>query len=103
MKVECNMINRNYDIMIGIVKHMFLKPNGLPVNHSGSKKMMKDLGLGYNKIHACTNNCVLFYGGFKKLDTCLKCNVLVSSVMSRDIKRTRFRTRCYIIFDLSQD
>lgn len=60
MKVEC--------------KRTLLKPNVLPIYHSGLKKILKDLGLGYDRIHACTNKCILAYGEFEKLDNCPECN-----------------------------
>ncbi|CAN6559926.1 unnamed protein product [Malus baccata var. baccata] len=35
---------------------------------------LKGLGLGYQKIHSCVNNCILFYKENKSLDKCPVCN-----------------------------
>ena len=37
------------------------------------RKVVRDLGLSYEKIHACFNDCVLFRGEYEKLDKCLIC------------------------------
>ena len=45
----------------------------LPVNTYKAKKFLKDMGLGYEKILACRNGCMLLSKGNKDLDSCLKC------------------------------
>ncbi|XP_065857963.1 uncharacterized protein [Euphorbia lathyris] len=45
--------------------------NHLPSSYYESKKIIKDLGLGYEKIHACPNDCTLYWGE-KKNDECCK-------------------------------
>ena len=37
------------------------------------RKVIRDLGLDYEKIHACTNDCVLFRKEYAKLDNCPVC------------------------------
>jgi hypothetical protein len=39
------------------------------------KKSLKDLGLGYEKILACRNNCMLFWKDIEHLDFCTKCGL----------------------------
>jgi hypothetical protein len=49
------------------------KPNKLPKDMYHSKTIIKGLGVDYEKIDACENNCMLFmkeHAGEKK---CLKC------------------------------
>jgi hypothetical protein len=53
-----------------------LLPNdgeSLPDNTYQAKKFLKDTRLGYEKIPACRNDCMLFWKGNKDLDSCLKC------------------------------
>jgi Zn ribbon nucleic-acid-binding protein len=38
-----------------------------------AKKFLRDMGLGYEKIPACRNDCILFWKDNKDLDSCLKC------------------------------
>jgi Zn ribbon nucleic-acid-binding protein len=45
----------------------------LPENTYQAKKFLKDMGLGYEKIPACRNDCMLFWKDNKELESCLKC------------------------------
>ncbi|XP_065860183.1 uncharacterized protein [Euphorbia lathyris] len=45
----------------------------LPTNFYESKKMIRDLGLGYEKIDACENDCMLFWKDNAKEESCLVC------------------------------
>jgi hypothetical protein len=45
----------------------------LPDNTYQAKKFLKDMGLGYEKIPACRNDCMLFWKDNKDLESCLKC------------------------------
>ncbi|KAM2927894.1 hypothetical protein COP2_035201 [Malus domestica] len=53
---------------------MLPKDNCLPKDHRDVQKVLKSLGLGYEKIHACKNNCILYYEEYKTLDKCSVCN-----------------------------
>jgi hypothetical protein len=37
------------------------------------QKVVRDLGLDYQKIHACVNDCVLFRKGYAKMNSCPIC------------------------------
>jgi hypothetical protein len=54
-----------------------LPANGeaLPRSTYEAKKYLKDMGLGYEKIPACRNNCMLFWKGNKDLESCTICGV----------------------------
>ncbi|CAA7051769.1 unnamed protein product [Microthlaspi erraticum] len=39
------------------------------------KKFLKSFDMGYEKIHACVNDCCLFRKKYKKLENCPKCKV----------------------------
>lgn len=66
--------NRSYDQLMGILKRMLPKNNHIPETHYLANKVLKDLGLGYEKIHACKNDCVLFYKEHQGKDKCPVCN-----------------------------
>jgi len=42
----------------------------LPVNTYKVKKFLSSIGLGYEKIPACRNDCMLFWKDNKDLDSC---------------------------------
>ncbi|XP_015167842.1 uncharacterized protein [Solanum tuberosum] len=52
-----------------------LLPNGadLPNSYYEAKKIIRDLGLSYNKIDACTNDCMLYWKDDILLDSCKIC------------------------------
>jgi hypothetical protein len=53
-----------------------LLPNdgeALLINTYKAKKFLRDMGLGYEKIMACHNDCMLFWKDNKDLDSCAKC------------------------------
>ncbi|XP_074323864.1 uncharacterized protein LOC141660776 [Apium graveolens] len=47
----------------------------IPLSLNAAKNMIKDLGLHYEKIHACRNNCMLYWGENKDKEKCDNCGV----------------------------
>ncbi|KAK5838305.1 hypothetical protein PVK06_007034 [Gossypium arboreum] len=45
----------------------------IPHSCKDMKKLIKDLGLGYNKIHSCPNDCMLYWGDRKNQQSCHVC------------------------------
>jgi hypothetical protein len=45
----------------------------LPVNTYEATKFLRDIGLEYQKISTCRNDCMLFWKDNKDLDSCVKC------------------------------
>ena len=53
----------------------FLPSNAkLPKDYYEAKKIIKDLGLSYEKIHACPKDCILYWKENANLEACLNCN-----------------------------
>ena len=50
--------------------------NALPTSRDEAKKMISKLGLDYNVIHACPNDCILYRGGYDNEEKCPKCGTL---------------------------
>ncbi|CAL8991862.1 unnamed protein product [Prunus brigantina] len=72
-KIKYRMSNLCFDYFLGIFKRMLPTENCLPKDHRQAQKVLNGLGLGYEKIHACKNNCMLFYKEYETLDTCPIC------------------------------
>ena len=66
------MSDSTYDHLMSLLDDMLPEDNKLPHSFYRTKKMMSKLGLGYKKIHACVNNCVLYY---KETESLLHCPV----------------------------
>ncbi|KAL4289583.1 hypothetical protein GQ457_14G021380 [Hibiscus cannabinus] len=45
----------------------------IPQSGTDMKKMIKDLGLGYEKIHSCPNDCMLYWGDRQNQEACHIC------------------------------
>ncbi|CAL9011188.1 unnamed protein product [Prunus brigantina] len=73
-KIKYRMSNLCFDYFLGVFKRMLPTDNCLPKDHKQAQKVLNGLGLGYEKIHACKNNCMLFYKEYESLDTCPICN-----------------------------
>ena len=61
LKVEFNMTVNCYNKMVAIIKKIPSKDEKLVRSFYSSKKMMEGLGMRYEKIDACRNDCMLFY------------------------------------------
>ncbi|KAF7152175.1 hypothetical protein RHSIM_Rhsim01G0051800 [Rhododendron simsii] len=75
VKVYKKMPNDTFNIMMNIIKGM--RPDydeAIPWNTYEAKKFLRDLGLGYVPIHACINDCALFWKENENLENCPKCN-----------------------------
>ncbi|KAI5312198.1 hypothetical protein L3X38_041371 [Prunus dulcis] len=79
-KIKYRMSNLCFDYFSGVFKRMLPTDNCLPKDHRHTQKLLNGLGLGYEKIHVCKNNCMLFYKEYETLDTYPIC------------KKSRFKT-----------
>ena len=70
LKIEFNMTVNCYDRMVAIIKKMLPKDEKLVGSFYASKKMVKRLGMGYEKIDARRNDCMLFYKEDQLKSTC---------------------------------
>ncbi|XP_039123321.1 uncharacterized protein LOC120259929 [Dioscorea cayenensis subsp. rotundata] len=74
MKVQSHITNKGFDTLLDILNYLCPKPNSIPVSFYATNKMLKDLGLGYEKINSCKYNCALFYKEHKFLDRYPECD-----------------------------
>ncbi|XP_056688561.1 uncharacterized protein [Spinacia oleracea] len=63
----------SFNMLLKLILDAFPQILDFPSSYYYSKKMIKDLGLGYEKIDACPNNCMLYWGEFLKKDKCHVC------------------------------
>ncbi|XP_074374342.1 uncharacterized protein LOC141714740 [Apium graveolens] len=67
--------DKAFDELLLLLGDVFPEGHKLPFNYYGVKKMVKKLNLGYEKIQACENDCMLFYGDDKYLENCKYCEL----------------------------
>ncbi|KAH7849967.1 hypothetical protein Vadar_025729 [Vaccinium darrowii] len=75
MKVTNHWTNKSLDMFLKFQSDLLPKPNLVPKNTYEARKLLSNLGLSYELIDACINDCVLFYKENATLDRCPKCNV----------------------------
>ncbi|XP_039138748.1 uncharacterized protein LOC120276078 [Dioscorea cayenensis subsp. rotundata] len=60
LKCMCGMTAKGLDHLIEFLKEFFSSAAILESSRE-SKKIIKDLGLGYEKIHSCPNDCMIYW------------------------------------------
>ncbi|KAH9792430.1 diacylglycerol O-acyltransferase [Citrus sinensis] len=60
-------------VLLEVFNEILPNDNSLPKSMYKAKKTMKLLGLDYEKIHACRNDCILYRNEFKNLSECPRC------------------------------
>ena len=61
MKVLNKWTNSSFDELLEFLKFAFPKENKIPASYYEAKKKMRKIGLGYQSIHVCKNDCCLFW------------------------------------------
>ncbi|XP_028119495.1 uncharacterized protein LOC114316985 [Camellia sinensis] len=74
IKVYNKWGNKSFDMVMQVFKDILPKCHEtVPWTLYESKKFLRELRLGYEAIHACKNDCILFWKDNAKLDNCLTC------------------------------
>ena len=73
MKVTNHWSNKSVDMMLEFLSRLLQKENLVPKSTYEAKKILHDLGLSYEHIDACINDCVLFWKENATLDKCPTC------------------------------
>jgi len=72
MKSFYRMSNVGFSAFLKLLRLAFPKCS-IPASYDEAKKVIRALGLGYDSIHVCPNNCVLFRKELAKMDKCPVC------------------------------
>ena len=73
LKSEFHMSESCFDRLLLLVKSMLPQSERLPADFYSAKKMVNDLGLGFMKIDACPNHCMLYYKEDADKTSCCIC------------------------------
>ncbi|XP_039145632.1 uncharacterized protein LOC120282863 [Dioscorea cayenensis subsp. rotundata] len=72
LKCMCGITGKGLDYLIDFLKEFFPIAT-IPANSHESKKVIKDLGLGYEKIHSWPNDCMLYWEEKEMQQECHVC------------------------------
>ncbi|XP_028080870.1 uncharacterized protein LOC114282392 [Camellia sinensis] len=73
VKVENRWSNKSFDKVLGIQRRFLPEGHVVPRSIYECKKLLRDLGLGYELIDACKHDCVLFWKKNARLEKCPTC------------------------------
>ncbi|XP_030963985.1 uncharacterized protein LOC115985160 [Quercus lobata] len=75
VKVMTNLSNKGLDMMLELLTKVLPKGNLVPRSTYEAKKILRDLGMSYEHIDACKNDCTLIWKENENLDKCPVCEV----------------------------
>ncbi|XP_070010997.1 uncharacterized protein [Nicotiana sylvestris] len=78
--------NESFNALLGLLKNALPEGENLPPSFYETKKIVEGLGLKYEKIHACPNDCMLFRKEFANKNV-NKCNVCGASRWKNDARK----------------
>ena len=72
IKSRYRINNTTFNAILKLLSSAF-PDSKLPSTYDDANKYLRELGLGYDEIHVCQNNCVLFRKTYANMDACPKC------------------------------
>lgn len=73
LKTRNGWSNKSFDELLSKLAELLPEDNVLPNSLYLVKQFLKKFEMGYEKIHACVNDCLLFRREYKDMDNCPKC------------------------------
>ncbi|XP_076897802.1 uncharacterized protein LOC143551209 [Bidens hawaiensis] len=73
-KVINKWTDSSFSQVLEFLKFAFPKENHVPASYYEAKKKLRKIGLGYQSIDACVNDCVLFWKDNESKENCPVCN-----------------------------
>jgi len=84
VKAKYEWSDKSFSSLLQIVQHMLLEENTLPKSYYQVKKILCPMGMEYQKIHACPNDCILYRHEFEEMQKYPKCGVSQYKVKDED-------------------
>ena len=73
-KCLCGMSNKAFTMILELIKKALPEGETLPNSFYESKKLIRQLGLTYNNIDACPNDCILYRKEHANDNECFVCH-----------------------------
>ena len=73
LKAAHHWTNKGFRELLEVLEDMFPEGNQIPRTTYEAKKIVCPMGLKFEKIHACKNDCILFHGDNAALTEFPKC------------------------------
>ncbi|WVY97894.1 hypothetical protein V8G54_030045 [Vigna mungo] len=75
LKARNEWTDKSFTELLELLKEMLPENNTLLIRNYQAKKVLCPMGLEYQKIHACPNDCVLYIKEFASLKYCPTCGL----------------------------
>ncbi|XP_027915074.1 uncharacterized protein LOC114174430 [Vigna unguiculata] len=75
VKARNGWTDKSFTELLELLSDMLPKGNTLPTRNYDAKKILCPMGMEYQKIHACPNDCVLYRKELAMLHQCPRCGV----------------------------
>ena len=73
-KASNGLSDKGFQELLKLLKNLLPEGNTLLETTYKARKVVCPLGLEAQKIHACSNDCILYCGEYENLDSCPVCN-----------------------------
>ena len=73
LKARYGWSDKGFSELLGLLGEMLPLNNELPLSMYKAKKTLNALGMEYEKIHACPNDCILYRNELKNASSCPTC------------------------------
>ena len=80
--------DKSFTELLQLLKEMLPESNTLPDRMYEARKILCPMGMEYEKIHACPNDCILYRKEFAELRSCPKCGLSRYKVKDGDKENT---------------
>lgn len=67
--------DKSFTALLELLKDMLPKDNELPNRTYDANKILCSMGMNYERIHACPNDCILYRKDYEGSESCLVCSV----------------------------
>ncbi|XP_058787489.1 uncharacterized protein LOC131661866 isoform X2 [Vicia villosa] len=78
--------DKSFSMLLELLCDAFPKENTLPKSFYETKKIISGLGLSYEKIHVCPNECILYWKDLAHANVCPTCGISRWKVNSDDVE-----------------
>ncbi|XP_073133910.1 uncharacterized protein [Henckelia pumila] len=75
LKVSGKWSDKSFSALLDFLRRVLPSEAQVPNSFYEAKKLISKLGLHYEKIHACPNDCMIYWGKNEKEQACKVCNL----------------------------
>ncbi|XP_059650231.1 uncharacterized protein LOC132295991 [Cornus florida] len=98
VKVLNGWTNKSFDMVLQLFNKAREDNEPLPKSHYEARKIMRELGLGYQSIHACENDCMLFWKDYEKDKYCSVCEESRYKIPRKVLRYFPLKPRLQMLF-----